>query len=374
MTQRRCVCPGSFDPVTNGHLDIIERASRALRRGHRRRARSTRPRPGCSTSTSGSRCCAEVTADLRQRAGRLLPRACSSTSAATGDIPVIVKGLRAVSDFDYELQMAQMNHRLSRRRDVVRADQPGRTPSCRRASSRRSRRTAATSSGLVPDAVLAPADRPLARPPDEHLTSDRTRARTAARGRARQARRAHRPRRERPVDADVGLLHRQPRPRCSACSTSCGRCCPRSSGHAELLLRRPRGGRRRGPPARPTGSSPRPRRSGCALVVRDRGRTPRPSGEAGRIRDEARRGGAVACAGEVDDYVDSQAGQLRGRPRQDPGRGAAGAASKLRGRTAHEDLAGVGRTGRCDAAPVRHRDRRLTRFGPAPTRRALGVG
>jgi pantetheine-phosphate adenylyltransferase len=28
VTQRRCVCPGSFDPVTNGHLDVVERASR----------------------------------------------------------------------------------------------------------------------------------------------------------------------------------------------------------------------------------------------------------------------------------------------------------------------------------------------------------
>ena len=40
-------------------------------------------------------------------------------------IPAIVKGLRAVSDFDYELQMAQMNASPDRRRDGVRPDQPG---------------------------------------------------------------------------------------------------------------------------------------------------------------------------------------------------------------------------------------------------------
>src|SRR5919201_1039276 len=52
------LCPGTFDPVTNGHLDIIERAARRF-------------------------------ADL------------------------VVKGLRAVSDFEYEIQMAQMNHQLA---------------------------------------------------------------------------------------------------------------------------------------------------------------------------------------------------------------------------------------------------------------------
>ena len=111
---RRVVCPGSFDPVTNGHLDVIGRAAALLRRGHRRRARSTRRKAALFTRRRAPR-------DARARPPpscanvrrRLLARACSSTSAATDGIPAIVKGLRAVSDFDYELQMAQMNHRLA---------------------------------------------------------------------------------------------------------------------------------------------------------------------------------------------------------------------------------------------------------------------
>ena len=67
----------------------------------------------------------EVTARPAQRDASTPSTGCSSTSAATTASRPIVKGLRAVSDFDYELQMAQMNHRLSRRRDAVRADQPG---------------------------------------------------------------------------------------------------------------------------------------------------------------------------------------------------------------------------------------------------------
>ena len=105
---RRAVCPGSFDPVTNGHLDIIGRASRLFdevivavlvnqskqRPVHRRGADRHAPR--------GDRL-------VRQRAGRVVPRACWSTSAGPSRRACVVKGLRAVSDFDYELQMAQMN-------------------------------------------------------------------------------------------------------------------------------------------------------------------------------------------------------------------------------------------------------------------------
>ena len=66
----------------------------------------------------------EVTADWAT-CGSTRSRGCWSTTAGSADIPVVVKGLRAVSDFDYELQMAQMNHRLTGTRDAVRRDQPG---------------------------------------------------------------------------------------------------------------------------------------------------------------------------------------------------------------------------------------------------------
>ena len=67
----------------------------------------------------------EVTRAATATSGSTRSTGCSSTSAGSATCPAIVKGLRAVSDFDYELQMAQMNHRLDRRRDGVRADQPG---------------------------------------------------------------------------------------------------------------------------------------------------------------------------------------------------------------------------------------------------------
>jgi pantetheine-phosphate adenylyltransferase len=108
---RRAVCPGSFDPVTNGHLDIIGRASRlydevvvgVLINQSKKGMFDLGERMDLLrqvTSVYGN-----VKVDSFQG---LLVDYCR-----THDIPVVVKGLRAVSDFDYELQMAQMNHGLA---------------------------------------------------------------------------------------------------------------------------------------------------------------------------------------------------------------------------------------------------------------------
>jgi pantetheine-phosphate adenylyltransferase len=108
---RRCVCPGSFDPVTNGHLDVIERAARLYDEvtvGVLVNAAKTGLFPVeeridmLREATAGL---GNVVIDSFQG---LLVDYCRSH-----DIPVVVKGLRAVSDFDYELQMAQMNNRLT---------------------------------------------------------------------------------------------------------------------------------------------------------------------------------------------------------------------------------------------------------------------
>jgi pantetheine-phosphate adenylyltransferase len=108
---RRAVCPGSFDPVTNGHLDIVGRASRlfdeviigVLINQHK---------SGLFTIEERIEMLREVTApygNVRVESFRgLLVDFCRAQHAA-----VVVKGLRAVSDFDYELQMAQMNIGLS---------------------------------------------------------------------------------------------------------------------------------------------------------------------------------------------------------------------------------------------------------------------
>ena len=108
---RRAVCPGSFDPVTNGHLDIIERASAiydevvvAVLVNKNKSSLFTvdeRMQMLRETSTKFD----NVRVDSFTG---LLVEYCKANG-----IQVIVKGLRAISDFDYELQMAQMNHGLA---------------------------------------------------------------------------------------------------------------------------------------------------------------------------------------------------------------------------------------------------------------------
>jgi pantetheine-phosphate adenylyltransferase len=110
-TVRRAVCPGSFDPITNGHLDIIERASCLYDVVHVAVAINKSKR-GLFTVEERIEMIEEVSAAcgnvVVESHHGLLVDFCRERG-----IPAIVKGLRAVSDFDYELQMAQMNHGLS---------------------------------------------------------------------------------------------------------------------------------------------------------------------------------------------------------------------------------------------------------------------
>ena len=105
------VCPGSFDPVTLGHLDIIERASKlfdkvivlvSFNRNKNKAVFSTKERMEMIIA---------VTKDLDNVVvdcyDGLLADYLKMTGAA-----VIVKGLRAVSDFEYEFQMALANQKL----------------------------------------------------------------------------------------------------------------------------------------------------------------------------------------------------------------------------------------------------------------------
>lgn len=110
---RRAVCPGSFDPVTNGHLDIVSRASQLFDEVvvavGVNKSKSTARLFSAEERMSMLR---EVTAqfDNVRVAGfeGLLTDFCRDNQ-----IHAIVKGLRAISDFDYELQMAQMNSSLT---------------------------------------------------------------------------------------------------------------------------------------------------------------------------------------------------------------------------------------------------------------------
>ena len=108
---RRAVCPGSFDPITNGHLDIVERASLIYD--------EVIVAVLVNKSKSGLFSVPERIDLIREVLGPDTNVVVDSFSGLLvdycrdKDVPGIVKGLRAVSDFDYELQMAQMNHRLA---------------------------------------------------------------------------------------------------------------------------------------------------------------------------------------------------------------------------------------------------------------------
>ena len=107
---RKAVCPGSFDPVTNGHIDVFARAAEQF--DHVTVAvlvNSTKA--GFFTVEERIKLLRECVSkydniEVDQFHG-LLADYCSEHN-----INGIVKGLRAVSDFDYELQMAQMNSTL----------------------------------------------------------------------------------------------------------------------------------------------------------------------------------------------------------------------------------------------------------------------
>jgi pantetheine-phosphate adenylyltransferase len=108
---RRAVCPGSFDPVTNGHIDIFQRASRLF----------DEVVVAVGVNVSKSRLfSAEERLELLREATADLPNV--RVDGFTGlivefckdvDAVAIVKGIRGATDYEYELPMAQMNVHLT---------------------------------------------------------------------------------------------------------------------------------------------------------------------------------------------------------------------------------------------------------------------
>ena len=107
---KKAVCPGSFDPITNGHLDVIERASHlfdevviAVMVNNSKSSLFT-----IEERIVLARDCVKHLPNVKvDMWSGLLVDYCRENK-----VDAIVKGLRAVSDFDYELQMAQMNLQL----------------------------------------------------------------------------------------------------------------------------------------------------------------------------------------------------------------------------------------------------------------------
>jgi pantetheine-phosphate adenylyltransferase len=105
---RRVVCPGSFDPVTNGHLDIITRAAELYDEVVVAVAKNP-SKTSLFTAAERVELLREVTKQYRNIQVDSFDGLTVDFCKANG-ISAIVKGLRAVSDFDYEMQMAQMNY------------------------------------------------------------------------------------------------------------------------------------------------------------------------------------------------------------------------------------------------------------------------
>jgi len=110
MSMRKAVCPGSFDPVTLGHLDVFARAAAQFD--------EVTVAVLINSTKAGLFTIAERI-DLLQKCVAPYPnikvesfKGLLADYCKDNSINTVVKGLRAVSDFDYELQMAQMNSQL----------------------------------------------------------------------------------------------------------------------------------------------------------------------------------------------------------------------------------------------------------------------
>ncbi len=151
--QQLAIYPGSFDPVTNGHLDLIQRASKifghvvvaALRHDSKHPLFTTEERMEMVT---------QATADLPNVSVDSFDGLLVDYARARG-AKLILRGIRAVSDYEYELQMALMNRQLSSELETLFI------PAAEQYSYLSSRivkevsRLGGDVSGLVPDAVVA---------------------------------------------------------------------------------------------------------------------------------------------------------------------------------------------------------------------------
>ncbi|MFA4016454.1 MAG: hypothetical protein RUDDFDWM_001564 [Candidatus Fervidibacterota bacterium] len=107
----KAIYPGTFDPITNGHLDVIERAAKIFE--HLIVAVATNPskRP-LFTLEERTEMVREACAHIKNVTVEQLDGLLVEFARKKG-VRVIIKGLRAISDFDYEFQMASMNRKLA---------------------------------------------------------------------------------------------------------------------------------------------------------------------------------------------------------------------------------------------------------------------
>jgi len=114
---KTAIYPGTFDPVTNGHVDLIKRGLAIFDRVIVSVAPSPKKAPLFSAAERVEMII-EATADLKGVEVEVFEGLLVDHVLAK-DAGVVIRGLRAVSDFEYELQMALMNRRLSSKVETV---------------------------------------------------------------------------------------------------------------------------------------------------------------------------------------------------------------------------------------------------------------
>jgi pantetheine-phosphate adenylyltransferase len=117
MDSKLAIYPGSFDPVTNGHLDLIERASKLFGRVVVTVARNAEKAP-MFTLQERVEMLHEVTQPFPNVEVDTFDGLLVEYARKLG-ARVLVRGIRAVSDYEYELQMALMNRRLEPQLETV---------------------------------------------------------------------------------------------------------------------------------------------------------------------------------------------------------------------------------------------------------------
>jgi pantetheine-phosphate adenylyltransferase len=107
------VCPGSYDPVTNGHLDVISRAARVFDKVVVGVVNNpVRKEKTLFTAEERKQFIEEATAELGNVEVGIMSNLLVEFARENGAI-AIVKGLRAISDFEYEFEMNQLNRKLA---------------------------------------------------------------------------------------------------------------------------------------------------------------------------------------------------------------------------------------------------------------------
>lgn len=150
---RTAICPGSFDPITMGHLNIIQRSAKLFDK--------VIVCISVNSSKSSPMFAVEEKVELVKRAVKDIP----NVEVVTCDIllarfarqfenPVLVKGLRAASDFEYEFQMDLINKNIDHELETLFMPSDGKYTFLSSSVVREMARYGASLEGLVPDCII----------------------------------------------------------------------------------------------------------------------------------------------------------------------------------------------------------------------------